>query len=188
MFLLQVPNHPFPEIERLRMRVIDAEDSHTLLDPIFDNALQLFPERSPIPRFEFQRVDVLIFLWWILRVLHGSIGAPPEPLGMLLDVRMIRRTLVSDIECNVDPFYFRGGDKVPEIFQCSELRMDCLVAAFLRADAPRTPRVVRSPLGGIVLALAVRFAYRVNWREVEDIEAHSRYFGKDALAVLEGSV
>src|SRR5262245_14585451 len=106
MFLLEVADHPFPEVERFRMWVVHAENMHALIDPEFDNALQLFPERFPMRRSEFERVNVLIFLRRVFCVLNRSVRTPSKPFRMLLHIWVIRRVLVSEIQCNVDSKLF----------------------------------------------------------------------------------
>src|SRR5262249_23818165 len=94
MFFLEVAYHTFPKIERLRMWVVYAENIHTLIDPEFDNGLQLLPERFPLLRTELERVNVLIFLRRIFRVLNRSVRTPSKPFRMLPHIWMVRRVLV----------------------------------------------------------------------------------------------
>src|SRR5690606_24851855 len=61
MLFLQFRDAPFPKWKCLGMRVIDTEDSYSLLYPIFKNALQLQPEALPCRRFKIERINVLVF-------------------------------------------------------------------------------------------------------------------------------
>src|SRR5947207_15597964 len=103
------------------MRVIDAENPDSLLDPKLDNALQFFPKRSPMWRFEFEGIYVLIFFRRIFRVLNRSIRPPSKPFRMLPDVRVIRRALIGEIKRNIDPPAFRSRYKSPKTFQTPNL-------------------------------------------------------------------
>ena len=72
-------DEPLPERERLRVRIVDAEDLDALGDPMQDDALEFAPERAPIVALEIERIDVLIFLGRILGVLHAAVGTVLEP-------------------------------------------------------------------------------------------------------------
>ncbi len=41
-------DQPLPERERLRVRVVDAEDPHAALDPVQDDVAQRLPEPLPV--------------------------------------------------------------------------------------------------------------------------------------------
>ena len=43
---LDLPDEPLPEGERLRVRVVDAEDAHAVVDPEADDAEQLAPQSA----------------------------------------------------------------------------------------------------------------------------------------------
>src|SRR5690606_23228028 len=76
---LQARDRPFPERERLRVRIVDAKRANALLDPEAEDALQLLPERLPLIRLEIEGIDVLVLLRRVLRVLHGPVGSRAEP-------------------------------------------------------------------------------------------------------------
>src|SRR5262249_29303006 len=86
---LDLADQPFPEWERLGMRVVDSKDSHALVDPIQDYALELLPERLPVLGLEIERVDILIFLGRVLGVLDGAVRPRAEPAWMLFNIGMI---------------------------------------------------------------------------------------------------
>ena len=50
MAALDVRDQPAPEVERLRVRIVDAKHRDALADPEFDDVAQLLPERSAIRR------------------------------------------------------------------------------------------------------------------------------------------
>src|SRR5919108_4252205 len=102
------------------MGVVDAEDTHALLDPEAENALEFLPECLPMLCIEVKGIDVLIFLGRIFRVLHGAIRAPPEPLRVLLYIGMIGGTLEGDIDRYLDPIFLGCGEQAPEIVQGPE--------------------------------------------------------------------
>ena len=139
---LHAVDHPFPERERLGVRVVDAEDAHALADPELEDAGELLPERRPLRRLEVERIDVLVFLGRVLRVLHRAVGAPAEPLRMLAHVRMVGRALERDVERELEPELAGAGDEPPEILERAELRVQRLVAAFGGADGPRAADVL----------------------------------------------
>src|SRR5205823_234246 len=58
-----------------------------------------------------------------------------------------------------------------ELLQRAELGIDRVVAAELRADRPRRPRVVLAGGERVVLPLAIRLPDRVDRRQVDDVEA-----------------
>ena len=62
MFPLDLGDHPFPEAERLGVRVVDAENPHALFDPEFEDAAQFLPQCLPVVAFEIERIDVLVLL------------------------------------------------------------------------------------------------------------------------------
>ena len=78
--------------------------------------------------------------------------------------------------------------QMPKILQRAELWMHGLVPAGRRANGPGAARVVGRGHGGIVLALAVHLADRVNGWQIEHVEAHVRNIGQTRLTVLEGAV
>src|SRR5215510_10978166 len=159
------------------MRVVHTENAHALLDPEADDALELLPECLPVRRVKVKGIDVLIFLRRVFRVLHSAIRAPPEPLRVLLHIGMIGRTLESDVEGYLYPILLGCGEQAPEIVQGPELGMDGSMPAGSRANGPGTAWIIGSGHGGIVLALAVDLANRMNGREIEDVKTHMRQIG-----------
>jgi hypothetical protein len=63
---------------------------------------ELVPERAPVVRLEVERVDVLVLLRRVLRVLDGAVRPRAEPLRVLLDVRVVGRDLERDVERDLD--------------------------------------------------------------------------------------
>src|SRR5262245_5844320 len=159
------------------MGVVHAEDTHALLNPETDDALELLPEGLPMRRIKVKGIDVLIFLGRILRVLHGAIRTPLEPFRVLLHIGMIGCALEGDIECYLYPILLGFGDQAPEIVQGPELWMDGRMPAGGRPNGPGTPWVIGSSHGGIVLTLAVDLANGMNGREIEDVKTHTRQIG-----------
>ena len=68
--------------DRLRVRVVDAEDRHAGLAPVQHDVAERLPERLPVGRLPVDVVDVLVALGRVLRVLDRPVGPSPEPLGM----------------------------------------------------------------------------------------------------------
>ena len=69
-----------PERERLRVRVIHAEQGHTVIDPLHDNVLDGLVDAFGIV-VEVQRIDVLVLLRRVLCVSDRAVSACREPLG-----------------------------------------------------------------------------------------------------------
>src|SRR5438876_2671287 len=121
---------------------------------------------------EFERVDVLIFFWRILRILNAAVGPMPKPLWMLHYVRMIRRTLISNIQSNVDFLLLRRLHQTAKVFQSAKLRMDRFVPTLFATDRPRTSWLAGFYFRGVVAAFSKRCSDRMNGREVDNIESH----------------
>ncbi len=121
MGALDFADHPFPERERLGVRIVDTEDAHTLPDPEFDDALEFVPQLLPGFAFEIERIDVLVFFRRVLGVLHAAVGTPAKPLGMLLHIRMIRRALEGDVEGDLQVELAGCAHEPAEILERAEL-------------------------------------------------------------------
>ena len=139
-----------------------------------DDVEQRLPEPAPVLGLEVDVVDVLVFLGRVLRVLERPVRAAVEPLGMLLQPRVIRRALDREVERDLDPRRPRRGDQRVEVLPRAEVRVQRVVAALLRADRPRRADVAFGVLDRVVLALPVRVADRVDRRQVHDVEAELR--------------
>ncbi|MEJ7562837.1 MAG: hypothetical protein WKF45_09990, partial [Ilumatobacteraceae bacterium] len=63
-----VGDHPLPERERLRVRVVDAEDRDAGVDPEPDDIAELGPQTGPVVALEVERIDVLVLLRRVLGV------------------------------------------------------------------------------------------------------------------------
>src|SRR5687768_6602418 len=121
MLALDLADRTLPETKRLGVRIVDPEEQHALIDPELDHVAQLAPQRLPVRTLEIERVDVLVFLGRILRILNGAVGPPAEPLRMLGHVRMIGRALKSDIERDFDAARTRVREQPPEVGVRAEL-------------------------------------------------------------------
>jgi len=95
MFFLGVLDEPFPEVIRFGVRVVHAENAHTVLDPKDDNAFKFSPHCLPTFALKIERVDIFIFFRRVFRVLNASVRAMFEPFWMAFNVRMVRRALKS---------------------------------------------------------------------------------------------
>src|SRR5262249_48128631 len=119
---------------------------------------------------EVDRVDVLVLLGRVLRVLDGTVRPAVKPFGVLLDPWMIRRSLNREVERDLQTKIVGGQDEAPEGFQRSKVRMDSRVPAGFCSDSPGTSDRIVS-VGGIAGALAVGLANRMNRRKVDHVEA-----------------
>ena len=95
---------------------------------------EFVPKALPVGRLEVERIDVLILLGGILRVLDGAIGTMDEPLGVLLNPRMIGRTLEGDVEGDLHPIFASGGDQVIEVCEGAKFGVDRFVTAVGRTQ------------------------------------------------------
>src|SRR5439155_1760880 len=91
---------------------------------------------------------------------------------MLAHPGMIGRTLKGDIEGDLNAEVARAIHQFAKIIERTELRMDRFVSAFLRADSPRTSRLVGRGIRLAILPFAKSCSNRMNRRKVEDVEAH----------------
>ena len=97
MLSLHFRDHPLPERKSFGVRIVDAKDLDALLDPEQEHISEFTPHRLPILAFEIERVDVLVFLRRILRILNCAVRPAAKPLRVILYVRMVRRSLKRDI-------------------------------------------------------------------------------------------
>src|SRR5439155_15553415 len=128
-----------------------------MADPELDDPLQLLPQLAPRLGLEVERVDVLVLLARVLRVLDGPVGAMLEPLRVRLRPGVIGRALERDVQGDLDAeLVARGGDEMFEVLDRPELRMHGRVAALTRSDRPRAAGVALPRRRHVVLPLAVR--------------------------------
>jgi hypothetical protein len=73
--------------------IINPEDTDTLRDPVENNSPEFIAELRSVFTVEVKWIDVLIFLWGIFCVLHGTVRPLEEPFFVFFDVWMVRRTL-----------------------------------------------------------------------------------------------
>ena len=167
-------DQPLPEGNRLRVRVVHAEDAHPPAHPDEHDVEQRLPETTPVVRSEVDVVDVLVLLRWVLRVLQRAVGATVEPLGVLAQPRMVGRRLDREVDADLAADLAAAGDHRLEVLDGAELGVDRVVPALLRADRPRAADVAAPGDERVVAALAVRDADRVDRRQVDDVEPELR--------------
>ncbi len=85
---------------------------------------------------------------------------------------MVRRALQGEVQGYLQPDVARFRDEVVEVVDRAEGGVDGVVAARCRADGPRGPGVAGRRREGVVRALAVDLADRMDGREVDDVESH----------------
>ena len=164
------------------MRVIHAEDRHAVVDPQLDDVAHGLVDALRVV-IEVQGVDVLVLLRRVLRVGDGAVGARREPLRVFLHPRVVRGALEGQVESDLQAEASGALDEAVEVGEVAELGVDGVVAALGGADAVGRTRVSGTGLQGVVLALAVRRADRVDRGQVDDVEAHAR----DARQVVGGA-
>ena len=170
-------NEPFPKGKRLCVRVVHPEDPDPPVGPEIDDPFARLPKCYPVgfgSRPEIERVDVLVLFRRVLGIGDGPVGPVVEPLGVLRDPGVVRRALQRIVEGHFDPVVRRGLHQEVEVVEVAEVRVDGRMATLLRADRPRAARI---PLFGrqrIIFPFAEGVPYRVDRRQVEDVEAHLR--------------
>ena len=151
--------------------------------------LQLLPQRLPVPAVEVDRVDVLVLLGRVLRVLDGAVRAPVEPLRMLADVGVVGRALKRVVERDLDaaprapPARRRGTRRA-----CRGSAPPALWPPCALPIAHGEPGSSGAGRRAVVPALAEARADRMDGREVEHVEAHGGDGGQAVETVLEGPV
>src|SRR5215471_15336711 len=170
------------------MGIVHAKDAYALLDPEADDTLEFLPEGLPMLCIKIEGINVFILLRGILRVLHGAIRALPEPLRVLLHIGMIGGALKGNIERYLYAILLGFGEQAPKIVEAPELWMNGHMAARGRSNGPGAAWITGGSHGGIVLALAVELANRVNRREIEDVKTHTRQIRQTCLTILESAV
>ncbi|GAB4355867.1 MAG: hypothetical protein Kow0073_13180 [Immundisolibacter sp.] len=133
MAALDVAEQPFPQRERLGVRVVDAKDAHPLPEPEVGDAQQLPPQGLPILGLEVEPVDVLVFLGRVLRALHGAVRPPAEPGRVLARVGMVRRALEGQIHGQFEAVLAGPHQQAADVVQRAQLRMDGAVAGAQQA-------------------------------------------------------
>src|SRR6476660_5515847 len=108
-----------------------------------------------------------------------------EPLGMLAHPGMVGRALNCKVECDFESEAPRGQDKMIEIVQAAERRLDRRMTAGLAADRPGAAGTVGERSERVVGPLAIRVADRMNRREVHDVEAEVANFGQPPLGLAQ---
>ena len=187
-FGLDPADQPLPEAERLGVRIVDPENAHPLADPEIDDALEFAPQPLPVFALEIEGIDILVFLGRIFGVLDAAVRTMPEPLRMLAHVRMVRRTLESDVQGDRDSLFARRAHQPAEILAASQPGMDFAVSAVGRADGPETAGIAGSGVETIVAPLAESLADRMDRRQIEHVEAHRRDTGQPLDDGGQGSV
>ena len=91
---------------------------------------------------------------------------------MLLQPGMVGRALDGEIERDLQAVFARRGDQAAKILERAERRMNRVVPAFGAADGIGAAGIVRAGASGVVAALAVGRADRMDRREIEHVEAH----------------
>src|ERR1700680_2334585 len=155
---LDVTYHPFPEGKGFGVRIIDAEDANALVDPKHDDVPQLRPQRPPLGGgvFEIQRIDILVLLGRVFRVLDRAVRARPEPFPVLTHIGVIRRALKGDVERDFKTVLLGLREEPLEIPRCAQLWVNRRMTAFGRANRPRATDVIWPRSDRVVAALAKR--------------------------------
>src|SRR5688572_4712650 len=150
-----------------------------------NDVTQRLPQPTPVLAAEVDVVDVLVALRRVLRVLERAVGAAVEPLGMLLQPRVVGRALDREVDADLTADLPAAGHHPLELLDRPELRADGLVTAVVRTDRPRAAGIALRRHERVVLPLAVRAADRMDRRQVDDIEPKLCELRQNALDALE---
>ena len=103
-----VGDQPLPELDRLGVRVVDAEDLDPVVDPHLDDPAHLGvgPGRVVV---EVERVDVLVLLRRVLGVGDRAVGAGGEPLRVGRHVGVVGGALQGDVDRDLEAELLRPG-------------------------------------------------------------------------------
>src|SRR5215211_3031611 len=96
----------------------------------------------------------------------------PEPLAVLADPRVIRRSLEGDVQGDLQSGGVRGRDESVEIVDRSESRVDRRVAALGCTDGPRAAGIPRLWRQRVVATLPECTADRMDGWQVDHVESH----------------
>src|SRR5262249_26972656 len=143
-----------PEGQWFGVRVVDTENTHPAIGPQAHHITQRGPQVLPVRGPEIEWENIFVLLGRILGVLNRPVGPVVEPLGMLLNPRVVGRDLNGEVQRNLETVLASGGLKVQEVVEGAQLGRDRLVAAFRTADCVRAARIVWSRDQGVVWSLA----------------------------------
>src|SRR6185437_2535031 len=127
-------DQPFPEWKRLGVRIVDTKNSYALLAPEQDDIPERFPKRDAVRAGEIGVDDVFVFFWRVLGKANCAIWPESEPFRMLLDPRMIGRTLHREIQGDFHIVFAARCNQAAEVIERAELRMHGIVTAKFVAD------------------------------------------------------
>ena len=96
---------------------------------------------------------------------------------MLLEPGVIGRALDCEIERQFEAVVPAGGDEAAEILERPELGMNRIMTAFGGTDRIGAAGIAGRRLQRIVAPFAMDTAYRMDRREIDDIESQRRDFG-----------
>ena len=117
------------------------------------------PSRAPPSRGrEVDVVDVLVALGRVLRILQRPVGAAVEPVGVVLQPRVVRGALDRAVERDLHAVVGCRPHERLEVLEGPDRRLHGGVAALLVADSPRASGLARLRDGGVVATLAVGMA------------------------------
>src|SRR4051812_28682723 len=170
MVTLDLADDPFPKRKRFRVRIINAEDANPFLNPKQEDAFQLFPQRLPRVGFEIDGVNVLVLFWRIFGVLNGAIRPLSKPFGMFAHIRVVRRALKRDVECQLHTVIFDRSYERTKIFRRAELWVNCLVSALFAANAPRASDITGTRRLGVVRTFAMSVSDGMDRRQINHVE------------------
>ena len=132
---LDPADQPRPEVRRLGVRIVDAEDLDAVIHPVPHHPQHLHVEAGRVV-VEVERIDVLVLLRRVLRIGDGAVRQFGEPLPMVLGPRMVGSALQGQVERHLEAQIRSGGDEVVEVLDGAQLGVHGIVATQLAADRP----------------------------------------------------
>src|SRR6516165_4800889 len=101
---------------------------------------------------------------------------------------MVEGALDREVERDLEAMLGCGVLQSSEVRERAQSRVKRIVAAFGAADRVGATGVVRARLQGVVAALAMRGADRMDRREIKDVEAHGAHGPKPANDVRKSAM
>src|SRR5690606_13732230 len=115
------------------------------LDPAPDPVAQSQPQaRNRVRRLEIDVDDILIFFRRGFRITARAVRAPGEPAWMLLEPRVVLRTLNGEVQGDLQAMLGSSGNQIAEVLTRTQLRVNGIVTTLLAADGIRAARIVWS--------------------------------------------
>ena len=130
---MHLRDQPFPEVDRLGVRVVDPEHGDRRARSRTDDPQHLGVDTGRVV-VEVDRIDVLVLLRRVLGVGDRSVGPGGEPLRVFGDPRVVRRALQGKVQSHLQAEILGRCDEVVEVLDA------CPTPGAPRRGRPRPSR------------------------------------------------